>query len=160
MYVPTLRPLKPRAHTRIMAGMAYDNTPEPSDDSRLLRNLLRYGVVAQVQARPPRVRVAIGELTTDWLRWFNLRAGDVKSAWQPSAGEQCLVLSPGGHLEAGSVLLGLNSDEQPAPECSANDLVIDVPEGGKLLLRCGNSTIEMTENNIKVNTGRIDLIEG
>ena len=157
MYAPTLPPLFPRVHTRIMAGMVNDNTPEPSDIDRLLRNLLRYGVVAQVQASPPRVRVAIGELTTDWLRWFNLRAGNVKGAWQPSPGEQALVLSPGGHLEAGSVLLGLNSDAQPAPEAGPDDLVIDVPEGGKLLLRCGASTLEITADNLKLKSARIDL---
>lgn len=134
---------------------------------RRLFDLLRVGTVNTVQ--PEQVRVLLtndngdddgGQLVTDWLRWFNLRAGSVKTAFVPTPGEQCLVLSPGGNLAAGVALLGLNSDQHPAPECGPDDLVFEVPAGGKLLLRCGNSTIEMTANNIKFDSGRIDLIEG
>lgn len=149
-----------------ISAMANFNSP-PLDLARQMLNLLRVGTVNTVQ--PQEVRVLLtndngddgGEqLVTDWLRWFNLRAGSVKTAFIPTPGEQCLVLSPGGNLAAGVVLLGLNSNEQPAPECGENDLVIDVPAGGKLLLRCGGSVIEITEGNIKATSGRIDLNEG
>lgn len=145
-----------------MGGMPEHSTPSSiSAVWNALNNALRLGSVADVQTAPkPAVRVAIGDLKTDWLPWFNLRAGSVKTAFIPTPGEQCLVLSPGGNLAAGAVLLGLNSNEQPAPECGVDDLVIEVPAGGKLLLRCGNSTIEMTAEGIKATSGRIDLNEG
>ena len=41
--------------------------------SRLLENLIRFGVIVAVQMRPPRVRVK-----TAWLPWLALRAGTVR----------------------------------------------------------------------------------
>jgi len=49
--------------------------------SRMLENLIRLGVIAEVQMVPPRVKVKTGELTTAWLPWLALRAGaDCSSA--------------------------------------------------------------------------------
>lgn len=143
---------------------------------RLLLDMLRYGTVAQVQAAPPRVRVKAGDLLTDWLPWFNHRAGEVKTAYQPSPGEQCMIFAPGGNLRAGTVFLGLNSDSNPPPECGPNDYIIQVPVGGKILLKVdesvleitaeqiksaiGNSSIVATKGNVKVDADRIDWNEG
>lgn len=145
-----------------ISDMANFNSPPP-DLMRRLFDLLRVGTVNA--AKPELVRVLLtddnGEqLVTNWLRCFSLRAGDVKSGFIATIGEQCLVLSPGGNLAAGTVLLGLNSDQHPAPECGPNDLVFEVPAGGKLLLRCGASVIEITEGNIKATSSRIDFNEG
>ena len=134
------------------------NTPSTlSEIYRLLLDLIKVGTVGQVQLNPPRVRVIIGELVTDWRPWFNIRAGGVKTAFVPSVGEQCMVFSPGGNIGAGFVLLGLNSDENPPPECGANDFVINVPAGGKLLLQCGGSTFQLDEQTIKQVAQRIEL---
>lgn len=45
---------------------------------RLLANILRVGVVAEVNPITWRVRVRSGELVTDWLRWNTQRAGAFK----------------------------------------------------------------------------------
>ncbi len=50
--------------------------------SRMLENLIRFGVIAAVQMKPPRVKVKTGELTTAWLPWLALRAGSDRE-WDP-----------------------------------------------------------------------------
>lgn len=58
-----------------------------------------------------------------------------------------------GNLAAGRVLLGLNSDENPMPECGPDDYIIDVPAGGKILLRAGGATLEITDKQIRETIG-------
>lgn len=148
--IQTERRFTLRARAGIMRGMPEQNMPVSiSELVRIVLNLIRDGKVGAVQAEPPRVRVIIGELITDWLPWYNTRAGAVKTAYQPSVGEQCTVFSPGGNIAAGRVLLGLNSDENPMPECGPNDYIIDVPSGGKILLRAGGATLEITAEQIR-----------
>lgn len=125
---------------------------------RKVNNLLREGVIAQVNEN--RVRVRIGQLLTTWLRWFNLRAAAVHVSSKPTIGEQCLVLSAGGNLGGGLVLLGLNSDANPMPQdCGPNDLILEVPTDGRLVLRCGNSSVVMTADHIEITATRIDFNE-
>lgn len=97
--------------------------PSPQNLIELLRrleNILRAGTIAQVDHQATRVRVRSGDLLTDWLIWFEVRAGNVRTWCPPSVGEQCLVLSPGGELAAGMVLVGLPSDQMPPPATEAH----------------------------------------
>lgn len=82
--------------------------------SRMLENLIRYGVIAAVQMEPPRVQVKTGSLTTAWLPWLALRAGADKEWDPPTEGEQVILFSPSGQLANGVVLTGLFSDHIPA----------------------------------------------
>ena len=50
--------------------------------SRMLENLIRFGVIAAVQMEPPRVKVKSGTLDTAWLPWLALRAG-ADQEWDP-----------------------------------------------------------------------------
>lgn len=84
-----------------------------SENPRRIENMIRFGTIEEVQAKPPRVRVKSGELETDWLQWFAPRAGDDKEWWAPSVGEQCMVFSPSGDPACGAVLVGLFSEENP-----------------------------------------------
>lgn len=82
--------------------------------SRMLENLIRFGVIEAVQMEPPRVKVTSGALTTAWLPWLALRAG-ADQEWNPSTeGEQVILLSPSGQLANGVVVTGLFSDHIPA----------------------------------------------
>lgn len=129
-----------------------------ADLYRLLLDMLRYGTVAQVQANPPRVRAQSGDLLTDWRPWFNPRAGNVKSAYQPSPGEECMIFSPGGNMAAATVLMGINSDKNPPPACGADDYIIQVPAGGKILLQAGDSVLEITAEHIKSAIGASSIV--
>lgn len=82
--------------------------------SRMLENLIRYGVIAAVQMDPPRVQVKTGSLTTAWLPWLALRAGADQEWDPPTEGEQVILFSPSGQLANGVVLTGLFSDHIPA----------------------------------------------
>lgn len=81
---------------------------------RLLENLIRLGVVAEVQHRPPRVKVRTGSLITAWLPWIAGRAGADQQWDPPTEGEQVLLLSPSGQLANGVAVTGLFSDAIPA----------------------------------------------
>lgn len=79
--------------------------------SRMLENLIRFGVIAAVQMRPPRVKVKTGELTTAWLPWLALRAGADREWDPPTVDEQVILFSPSGQLANGVVITGLPSDK-------------------------------------------------
>lgn len=85
-----------------------------ADLSRMLENLIRFGVIAAVQMVPPRVQVKTGELTTAWLPWLALRAGSDREWDPPTVDEQVILFSPSGQLANGVVLTGLFSDHIPA----------------------------------------------
>lgn len=99
---------------------------------RLLRNLVRIGTVAEVDLDNALCRVATGDNTTGWLNWLTLRAGQSRSWWAPSEGEQVLILSLGGELDTAFVLPGIFSDEFPPPSASANGLYLSFPDGATL----------------------------
>jgi phage baseplate assembly protein V len=102
-------------HGRMDAPVSQSESPY--ELNRRLENLMRKGTVAEVHlAAPARVRVALGDNTTDWLPWFALRAGGVEGGrhWHPPVvGEQAMVLCPGGDTGQGVALLGLYSDAMP-----------------------------------------------
>ncbi|MEQ9945255.1 phage baseplate assembly protein V [Pectobacterium aroidearum] len=96
---------------------------------RLLRNLIRVGVVTHVNTADALCRVQTGEMTTGWLNWLTRRAGRSRDWWAPSIGEQVLILSIGGELDTAFVLPGIYSDNNPAPSASADALHISFPDG-------------------------------
>ena len=85
-----------------------------ADLARMIENLIRFGVIAEVQMKPPRVRVKTGELLTTWLPWIAVRAGADKDWDPPTVDEQVVLFSPSGQLANGVVLTGIFSTENPA----------------------------------------------
>lgn len=107
-----------------MNNIAYLN-----DLARLLRNLIRIGIVTKVDTDKALCRVETGGITTDWLHWLTSRAGRSRTWWAPSVGEQVLVLAIGGELDTAFVLPGIYSDDHPAPSASADALHVSFPDG-------------------------------
>lgn len=95
---------------------------------RLLANILRVGVVAEVNPITWRVRVKRGELVTDWLRWNTQRAGAFKVWIPPAVGEQVWLGCLGGNPETAVIIGSLYSDENPAPGSSLQEIVITAPD--------------------------------
>ncbi|KHL68875.1 hypothetical protein SF06_22110 [Pseudomonas flexibilis] len=132
-----------------------------ADVIRRIENLIRPGVIAEVQHTPLRVRVATGGLLTGWLMVFAQRAGEDRTWDPPSVNEQCLVLCPSGNPEQAFALVGLYGDDFPAPDDSpdrhrrayrdgavieydtaAHALRAELPEGGTFeLIATGGSRI-------------------
>jgi len=122
---------------------------------RLIRNIIKIGTIGSVNHTAARVRS--GDLLMAPLPWLCPRMGDVKIWSAPSVGEQCLVLSPEGNTANGIILAGIPSTANPAPAGSLNDVIIEVPENGQFILRCGSSSFVMTAENIKMIGRRIDF---
>lgn len=85
-----------------------------ADIHRLIRNLIRIGVVTAVDAKKG-CRVQIGDLETDWLNWLTVRAGKTRTMNAPSIGEQVLILAIGGELTTAFVLPAIFSNEHAEP---------------------------------------------
>lgn len=86
---------------------------------RLISNLLRVGVVEEVNTEKMVCRVRTGDILTDWIRWGTDRAGAGRSWWAPVAGEQVIIGAVNGELTTAFVLCSLYSDANGAPSHSA-----------------------------------------
>lgn len=87
-----------------------------SDFYRRLENLIRKGVICEVDYAKGLCRVQSGDIKTAFLPWVTARAGDDRTWDAPSVGEQCVIFSQSGELAQGIVFLGLYSDVNPSPE--------------------------------------------
>lgn len=114
---------------------------------RLIRNLIRTGVIVEVDLADGRCRVQTGGIVTDWLQWLTTRAGRSRTWWAPSVGEQVLLLAVGGELDTAFVLPGIFSDDHPAPSASADALHIDFPDGA--VIEYEPETSALTVSGIK-----------
>jgi phage baseplate assembly protein V len=90
-------------------------TADLTEILRLLQNLIRIGTIAEVSGKTARVKLG-PKLVTDWLKWTAQRAGDARTWWCPTVGEQVMVLSPGGDLTRGKIHASVYSAKFPAPE--------------------------------------------
>jgi len=129
---------------------------------RLLLNLVRTGTVIEVSAIEGLCRVQTGELQTAWLNWLTMRAGRSKTWWQPSVGEQVVLLSIGGDLTTAFVLPAIYSNDNPPPSVSEDAQVTTFPDGGwieyepqtgRYLLKAGAKIVLEAPHSIQVKTG-------
>ena len=105
-------------------------------ESRVAR-LLSHGAVAEVRTAPDaRARADVGPdadgapVLTGWMPWMAVAAGELRAWSAPSAGERCLVLTPGGNDVESVILLGLHSSNYPAPSADAELAVVRLADGG------------------------------
>jgi phage baseplate assembly protein V len=97
--------------------------------ARAIRNLIRTGIVTDVDHDEGLCRVQTGGMQTTWLNWLTCRAGRSRVWWAPSIGEQVLLLAIGGELDTAFVLPGIFSDDHPAPSSSPDALHVSFPDG-------------------------------
>ena len=97
--------------------------------ARAIRNLIRSGVVTEVDTVQGLCRVQSGGIQTTWLNWLTTRAGRSRTWWAPSVGEQVLLLAIGGELDTAFVLPGIFSDDNSAPSASADAWHVVFPDG-------------------------------
>lgn len=140
---------------------------------RLLLNIVRIGVVTEVDADEWLCRVQTGNLETNWLNWLTMRAGKSRTWWKPSVGEQVLLLSIGGDLTTAFVLPGIYSNDAPPPSTSEEAMVMSFPDGGWLeyepemgqwLIKAASSvvinapdSIEITTTNLKISAAKTSI---
>lgn len=114
---------------------------------RLIRNLIRTGVVTQVDTVQGLCRVQTGGIETAWLNWLTSRAGRARTWWAPSVGEQVLLLAVGGELDTAFVLPAVFSDDCPAPSASADAWHVTFPDGA--VMEYEPETSALTVSGIK-----------
>lgn len=140
-----------------------------SEVVRKLANIIRLGKITEVNGN--QVKVQIGRVKTGWLPIVS-NAGNT-SVWLPiSEGEQVAVFSPYGESAQAFVLRSIDYNNFPAPNNKnstifSSDKAVEVKsdENGSvafdkgLIFAVGENTIELSKNNIKINSGssRIEL---
>lgn len=100
-----------------------------TDLLRRLENLIRLGTIAAVDHQAARCTVSTGGLSVPNLPWLALRAGGSSDWDPPTVGEQCILLSPSGEPAQGVALVGLYSQQRPAPSNSATVRRRKYPDG-------------------------------
>lgn len=115
--------------------------------ARALRNMIRTGVIVEIDLDAGRCRVQTGGIQTDWLQWLTQRAGRSRTWWAPSVGEQVIILAVGGELDTAFVLPAIFSDDYPAPSASADALHIAFPDGA--VIEYEPETSALTVSGIK-----------
>ena len=105
-----------------------------SELERRISELLRVGVISEVQPEKGLCRVSFGETRVSPLSpWFTRRAGKDKEFWHPDIGEQAVYFSPYGDGSEGFVLLGLFSDKIPLPDGAKENLhIIEYEDGTRM----------------------------
>ncbi|WP_264328558.1 MULTISPECIES: phage baseplate assembly protein V [unclassified Wolbachia] len=141
---------------------------------RKVANIIRIGIIKEIDYEKAKVRVKIGEFLTDYLPWVTSKAGKDRDWSPPDIGEQVMIFSPFGELSLGVVLGGIYQEKYPAPENKKEINSIKFQDGTRLLydkgkhhleievvdkitLKAGKSSIEMTKSGIKLKAERIDL---
>lgn len=101
-----------------------------ADSFRRLHDLVRRGLVAEVQLSPPRCRVSFGgEHKSGWLQWYTLATSERVDWSAPKIGDPVTVISEGGDLRNGVALLGLLVDDRGAPSDKPNEHVTKYCDG-------------------------------
>ncbi len=145
-----------------------------SELQRKMANIVRIGVVKEIDYEKAKVRVKIGDIVTDYLPWITSKAGKDRDWSPPDIDEQVVILSPLGELSLGVVLAGIYQQKYSAPENSEmiNSLVfqdgtrllydkekhhLEIEVVDKITLKAGGSRIEMTKSGIKLKADKINL---
>lgn len=134
------------------------------DQDRRLHSIVRIGTVTEVDPSTGRARVSLGgEAVTNWIPFTAVRAGGLNS-WQPvTAGEQVVVISPGGDTAQGIIVGSLHSSATPAPSSDGGEFRFEI--GGStlsitsdaILLSSNGSTLQLDAGGIALNGARINL---
>lgn len=115
-----------------------------SELARTLRNMIRTGIIVEIDLTAGRCRVQTGGIVTQWLQWLTHRAGHSRTWWAPSVGEQVLLLAVGGELDTAFVLPGIFSDDNPPPSASADAWHVTFPDGAVVEYEPKNSALTVS----------------
>lgn len=112
--------------------------------ARAIRNLIRTGIVTDIDLVEGLCRVQTGGMQTTWLNWLTCRAGRSRVWWAPSVGEQVLLLAIGGELDTAFVLPGIFSDDNPAPSASPDAFHVAFPDGAVIEYEPDNGALTVS----------------
>lgn len=125
-----------------------------AEGERVQANLIRVGVITQVDVAQRRAKMKVGGLDTDWLPWGVARAGGTRTASAPTVGEQRLLFSPYGDTGQGVIGQAIYQDDHDAPTESADVDVTEYPDGSRVEYDSASNTLTVTvagDGNVIVN---------
>lgn len=126
---------------------------EPAD----IGDVVRRGVIAEVQGRRARVRLDDGH-ETGWLPAPFVRCGAVKFWVRISVGEQVRLICPEGDVLQGAIGFSESYDDQPAPEAEG-DLVVEFEDGAVIRYSLTDGLVaELPGKARVVAPGGLDLV--
>ena len=91
---------------------------------RRMANMLRFGIVDQLDASAAKVRVKFGSILTGWLPWLTQKAGIERTWWTPDVGEQVLMVSPFGDMTQAVVIPALYQAAFPQPSPDPDQVAV------------------------------------
>ncbi len=115
-----------------------------TDLLRRLENLIRLGTIAAVDHQAARCTISTGGLSVPNLPWLALRAGSSSDWDPPTVGEQCILVAPSGEPALGVALVGLYSQQRPAPSNSATVRRRKYPDGAVIDYDHASHTLSAT----------------
>lgn len=91
---------------------------DTNESQRQFLNGCRKGTVLAVEGAL--CRVASGDLSTNWIQWFAVYAGDASDWLAPTIGEGVMLLCPSGDPAQAVALRGFYSEDFPPPSTAPN----------------------------------------
>lgn len=142
---------------------------EASEAERRLANVVRLGVITQLDPAAARVKVKTAGIESDWLPWATSRAGGDRTWHPPEPGEQVVLLSPQGDLGQGVVLPSIYQQDHPAPgdrpsvsrttyadgaslayDRDAHKWSLEIPAGGAFEVTIGGTTLTIEDGKVTI----------
>jgi phage baseplate assembly protein V len=127
-----------------------------SEMNRRLLQIVRIGVIQEIDYTKAKARVKVGDNVTGWRPWVSLA-----KAWIPPAvGDQVVVLSPNGDFEQGILFPALYHSKSKPPSNKENELKIKLSENSsvcfdsnleKLTVKIGLQTLELNSLGLYLN---------
>jgi phage baseplate assembly protein V len=127
-----------------------------SEMNRRLLQIIRIGVIQEVDAAKAKARVKIGDNVTGWRPWVS-----PANAWNPPVvGDQVVILSPNGDFEQGVILPALYHTNSKAPSDKLNEIMFKFSENSsvcfdsnleKLTIKIGPQTLELNALGLFLN---------
>lgn len=111
---------------------------------RQLTNIIRIGIVTEIDHDNARARIKTSENETDWLQWPEQNAAEIISSNPPKMGESWIILSPSGELEQAIMALRLTSDDYPPLPNDGSEKKTQYPDGTEI--GYNHHTHELTVN--------------
>jgi phage baseplate assembly protein V len=127
-----------------------------SEMNRRLLQIVRIGVIQEIDYTKVKARVKVGDNVTGWRPWVS----QAKAWIPPAVGDQVVVLSPNGDFEQGVLLPALYHSKSKPPSNKKNELKIKLSESSSvcfdsnlenLTIKIGPQTLELSALGLFLN---------
>lgn len=119
-----------------------------SEMNRRLLQIVRIGVIQEIDYAQAKARVKIGDNLTGWRPWVSLAKGWIP----PFVGDQVVVLSPNGDFEQSVLISALYHNKSKPPSDKKNEMKFEFSADNFIIF-----DFDLQELTIKIGPQRLDL---